>query len=184
MLEYRYGAFYIFPPDGIIEPVDALRNKYDPKTASYCQAHISLSEPLPNPPSESQFRELRTALLETQPFELRYGPPGSSPPYPGVFYSIQPEDRFKELRSAVHSTSAFSNVPLKRKDIPPHMTIAEFITLERTDELLRELRGKVPQGSFLCDSIEYAVPNQDFYFERVLRIPIGSQEPAAKPEHS
>ncbi len=51
------------------------------------------------------------------------------------------------------------------------MTIAEFITLERTDELMGELRETVQQGRFLCDSIEYAVPNQDFYFERVIRIP-------------
>lgn len=174
MLEYRYGAFYIFPPDGIIEPIDALRNRYDPQSASYCQAHISLSEPLSEPLNESKLDELRFALRQLQSFEVRYGPLRSFPPYPGVVFSIQPEDRFTELRSIVHSTSTFAGISLKRKDIAPHMTIAEFITVERTDALLGELQGRVPEGSFCCDSIEYAVPNQEFYFERVLRIPIGS----------
>ena len=62
MLEYRYGALYIFPPNGVIQPVDELRKKYDPRSASYRQAHISLSEPLPKPLSESQISELQTAL--------------------------------------------------------------------------------------------------------------------------
>lgn len=174
MLEYRYGAFYIFPPDGIIEPIDALRNRHDPKSASYCQAHISLSEPLSEPLNESSLDELRFALRQLQSFDVRYGPLRSFPPYPGVVYSIQPEDRFAELRSVVHATSIFDGASLRRKDIAPHMTIAEFITVERTGGLLRELQGRVPVGSFRCDSIEYAVPSQDFYFERVLRIPIGS----------
>ena len=59
MLEYRYGALYIFPPNGVIQPVDELRKKYDPRSASYCQAHISLSKPLPKPLSESQISELK-----------------------------------------------------------------------------------------------------------------------------
>ncbi len=52
------------------------------------------------------------------------------------------------------------------------MTIAEFISVERTNELLQELSGKVPEGTFRCDSIEYAIPNDKFYFERVLTIPL------------
>jgi 2'-5' RNA ligase len=176
MFEYRYGAFYIFPPDGVIEPIDALRRTYDPTSAAYCRAHISLSEPLQGPLTDTQIQELQTALSAMTPFDLHYDPLRSFPPYPGVVYSIQPEDKFRQLRSIVHSTSLFADAPLKRKDIPPHMTIAEFITVERTEELLDELQGNVPEGTFRCDSIEYAVPNDDFYFERVLTIPIGSAE--------
>ncbi len=32
-LGYRYGAFYIFPPDPVIGPIDALRRLYDPTSA-------------------------------------------------------------------------------------------------------------------------------------------------------
>jgi len=170
--EYRFGAFYIFPPTGVIEPVDALRRTYDPKSDSICPAHISLSESLPASLLDGQVQEIRTALSAVQPFNIQYGPLRSFPPHPGVCYSITPEDEFRRLRSVLHSTSAFAAVPLKHEHIAPHMTIAEFISVERTNELLQELSGKVPEGTFRCGSIEYAVPNERFYFERVLTIPL------------
>lgn len=172
--EYKYGAFYIFPPKGIIEDVDELRRKYDPKSNSYCQAHISLSETLKAPLTETQLKELQAALSKVEPFEVHYGPLQTYSPYPGITYVITPEDKFQRLRSIIHSTSIFKDIPLNHKDIPPHMTIAEFITLERSNELLEELSGKVPEGTFLCNSIEFAVPNKDFYCERILTIPLGA----------
>ena len=170
---YRYGAFYIFPPPGIIEPIDQLRRKYGPKSDSYCQAHISLSEPLSAPLTEEQVQELHNTLSSIEPFEMHYGPLRSFPPYPGVVYAITPEDAFMRLRSCIHETSVFKDQQLMREHIKPHMTIAEFITIERTHELLKELSGKFPEGTFLCSAIEYAIPNHDFYFERVLRLPLG-----------
>lgn len=170
---YRFGAFYIFPSTGVIEPVDALRRRYDPKSASICQAHISLSAPLQAPLSDEQVQEIRTALSALRPWDIQYGPLRSFPPHPGVCYSIAPEDMFRRLRAALHATSAFAGIPLTREHIAPHMTIAEFISLERTDELLQELSGSVPEGAFRCGSVEYAVPNDRFYFERVLEIPLG-----------
>ncbi len=72
--EYRYGAFYIFPPAGIIEYVDDLRAKYDPESASYCQAHLSLTEPLSGPLTDSQLAEVKNVLSNLQPFTVTYGP--------------------------------------------------------------------------------------------------------------
>ncbi len=109
------------------------------------------------------------------PFDVSYGPLRSFPPYPGVAYSIRLEDPFRRLRSIVHATTPFAGATPPRKDVAPHMTIAEFIGVERTAELLAELQGKVPEGTFRCESIEYAVPNDHFYFERVLAIPLGSE---------
>lgn len=172
---YRFGAFYIFPPDGVIEHIDALRAQFDPKSSSYCQAHISLSEPLPQPLTEQQLKELQNALAAVKPFDIHYGPLRSFPPYPGAVYTITPEDAFMELRATVHATSLFADRERKRDHIVPHMTIAEFISIERTDELLQELSGKVPEGNFPCRSIEYAVPNRDFYFERAVTLPIGEK---------
>src|ERR1035437_7783765 len=88
--EYRFGALFIFPPAGMIEPIDALRRTYDPVSASYCQAHISLSEPLAGPLTSELCSELRAALSSIAPFELHYGPLRTFPPYPGVTYAIQP----------------------------------------------------------------------------------------------
>jgi len=58
------------------------------------------------------------------------------------------------------------------------MTIAEFITQERTDELMQELQGVAPSGTFWCDAIEYAMPDERLRFERVLTLPLG---PAPTP---
>ena len=54
------------------------------------------------------------------------------------------------------------------------MTVAEFISLEETRELLTRLGNTVPGGSFLCDRVVYAVPDSSFHFEPVLEIPLGS----------
>jgi len=172
--EYQFGAFYIFPPPGVVEPIDVLRHTYDARSASYCQAHISLSEPLPGPLTERQLQELREALSQVDAFHVEYGPLRSFPPYPGVCYTVQPEDRIRQLRSVVHSTSAFAGVALRRENVAPHMTIAEFISPERTEELLHQLAGTVPEGAFRCDQIEYAVPSEHFWFERVLSIRLAS----------
>jgi hypothetical protein len=43
------------------------------------------------------------------------------------------------------------------------MTIAEFITVERTRELTTELRD-VPSGSFICDRLFHLVPDAHFRF--------------------
>ena len=131
----------------------ALRRLYDPKTASICRAHISLSEPLQAPLTNEQLREIRTALSAVQPYDIQYGPLRSFPPHPGVCYSIAPEAEFRRLRAVLHATSAFAGIPRHHELIAPHMTIAEFISLERTAELLQQLSGKVPEGTFRCDSV-------------------------------
>jgi hypothetical protein len=49
---------------------------------------------------------------------------------------------------------------------------ATAIAVERTGELLDELRDYVPIGEFVCESMEYAVPDPSFRFDRVLTIPL------------
>ena len=53
------------------------------------------------------------------------------------------------------------------------MTIAEFITMEQTHTIFNELRGKVASGTFMCQEIVLAVPDNDCYFEPVISIPLG-----------
>lgn len=173
MYEYRFGAFYIFPPDDVISPVDALRKLYDPKSDAICQAHISLSESLAKPLTDNDIAELRAILKGIKPFTITYGPLRDFPPHPGVCYGIEPEDQIRSLRNALHTASCFKGIPLRREHIAPHMTVAEFITAERTKELLAELDGAVPVGTFLCDHIELGVPDDAFRFQRVLRLPLG-----------
>lgn len=172
--EYRHGAFYLFPPADVAATVNQLRARHDPRSAAICGAHISLSEPLMAPPSHEQLGELRRALSYRPPFELSYGPLTSIGPYPGVVFAITPEDDFFALREAVQGTSIFAGRDLPRAKRLPHMTVAEFITLEETRELLARLGDTVSGGRFLCDRITYAVPDDSFHFETVLEVPLGS----------
>jgi len=171
--EYRYGAFYLFPPADVASAVDQLRARYDPRSAAICGAHVSLSEPLTRPPSDEQLAEVREVLTTFAPFEITFGPVRSFDPHPGVVFAITPEDTFFALRSAVHSTSMFSRRATSRPRRTPHMTIAEFISLEGTHDLVDQLSVTTPGGAFLCDHVVYAQPDASFHFEPVLTVPLG-----------
>ena len=106
-------------------------------------------------------------------FEIHYGPLRTHPPYPGVTYTITPEDKFDTLRKIIHQNELFEGVEIKRSTIVPHMTIAEFITMEQTDQIFNELNNKVQSGKFMCKEIVLAVPNNDNYFSPVITIPLG-----------
>jgi 2'-5' RNA ligase len=173
--EYRYGALYLFPPSGVIEKVDDLRRTHDPMSYATCQAHVSLSEPVPRVLDRDDLNELREVVSGLEPFTITYGDVHATVPYPGVVYSIEPTSNFMALRSAVHSASLFHDSPLSRRSVPPHMTIAEFITVQRSIELARELAGSAPTGEWLCEEIEYAIPDERMHFQRVLRLALGTR---------
>lgn len=172
-LEYRFGGFYIFPPTAIIRVVDELRRTHDPRSYRTCQAHLSLSEPLPRPFTDEDVAELSAVLSGIPPFMISYGDIHATVPHPGVVYGIEPMDKFMSLREAIHGTSLFENSPLTRRDVPPHMTIAEFISLEESLALEGVLKGQVDEGEWLCEEIEYAVPDEHLRFHRVLKLPLG-----------
>jgi len=171
--EYRFGAFYLFPPTHVATVVDGLRARHDPKSAAICGAHVSLSEPLVRPFTDEHSVEVRARLATVAPFEITYGPLTSFDPHPGVVFAITPENDFFALRGAVHSTSIFEGSEMKGARRVPHMTIAEFISLEETHDLLALLGDTVPGGTFLCDRVVLAVPDASFHFEPVLTIPLG-----------
>jgi 2'-5' RNA ligase len=173
--DYQYGAFYLFPPADIATAVDQLRARYDPRSAAICGAHVSLSEPLTRPLSDEQLAEVRDALATFTPFAITFGPVRSFDPHPGVVFTITPEDTFFALRSAVHATSIFSGHATPRSQRAPHMTIAEFISLEETHHLVDQLKVTTPGGTFLCDHVVYARPDASFHFEPVLAIPLGGE---------
>jgi 2'-5' RNA ligase len=163
-----------FPPPEVLAVVDELRARFDPASASHCQGHISLSRPLQDALTEAQLEEIRLKLLEFPAFKVRYGPLVTYPPHPGVCFDIGPNNQFMRLRELLHATSAFAGFTYKRDSIPAHMTIAEFVdTWEQSEELRKSLEGTVSSGEFTCNCVEYAVPNEDFYFERTLKLALG-----------
>jgi len=163
-VEYRFGAFYVFPPEPLRKHVNELRSTHDAKAQAYCDAHISLTVPLPRAISAKDWDCTEEALLGVAPFRVNYGPLTSYKGVAGVVIKIEPARDFNRLVTALESTSVFKDAKPRNHPFSPHMTVAEFISLEDTPRLLEKLSGENLRGEYLCDTISYAVPDNDFHF--------------------
>jgi 2'-5' RNA ligase len=161
---YRFGVILVYPPDPPASAVNSLRDIHDPRGQSFCSAHISLTVPLSRPMEDYHLDELIRITSEIEPVPVRYGPLSNYLPVPGVVLAIEPKDRFKSLVEKLESASVFENAAPRPHPFSPHLTIAEFISGERTLELMDELQGAVPEGEFLCDNVSYAVPDENLSF--------------------
>lgn len=170
--EYRYGVLLIFPPTPLLLQVNALRATYDPQSQAICDAHISLTVPLPRPMSEAHWSELESLVADIEPFLIRYGPLRDFLPNPVVFLAIEPQDVLAQLRLRLETAGVFAGAAAHRYPFSAHMTIAEFISVERTESLMRELADVAPRGVFPCTGISYAVPDAHFHFSERRRLRI------------
>lgn len=162
--DYRLGLILIIPPTEVSERINPLRAKYDPRTYAICPAHITLSDPLRREMTPQRESEICCILSRIQPFTLHFDKPHASDKHAGVGYPIYPREPIDALRSALHAASVFVGEPYYTRNLPPHMTIAEFISIEESLNLCRQLQDTAPSGSFLCDRLEFIVPDQDFHF--------------------
>lgn len=171
---YRQGTFVIWPPAEVREIVNRQRQEYDPVSAGYCQAHITLTQPLLEPLSEAGWQEIRQAAASFQPFEIRFGPLRSFLPYPCIWYEIQPVDRILALRKALHGTGLFNLSLAHSEGFIPHMTITEGLSgPEVNTALLQAIQEESGSGSFTCCDISYIAPDRDFRFRVLKGIPLG-----------
>lgn len=173
-LEYKYGLILILPTEPIFSIVNELRTKYDFRSQSYCDAHISLSLPIPRPLTEVDWEELVKIASSIKPFEIHYGKLKDFPPYPGVVFSIEPQTKIDTVRKKIENASIFKNAIPRRFPYKAHMTIAEFISVEDTKEILNELENKTPTGSFLCEYLVYIVPDDKMHFEVIRQLKLGN----------
>ena len=173
--DYVFGLILIIPPDDIASQVNPLRAKYDPRTYAYCPAHITLSDPLGLEMTSEHDQEIRHILSSIEPFMLHFDGPHASKERGGVGYSIHPRKPIDALRSALHEGSVFTREPYYTRTIAPHMTIAEFVTIEESWQILDEIKGTAPTGSFLCDRLEFIVPDINMRFQQVKSYALGKQ---------
>jgi hypothetical protein len=90
-----------------------------------------------------------------------------------LVYLIEPVGAVNALRDHLHSSPLFAHLDKHRVDVPPHMTIAEFITAEESFALEVALDGKVREGSWFCDGLVYAVPDDTFTFRPLITLRLG-----------
>ena len=171
--DYRLGLILILPPEDVARQINPLRAKYDPRSNAYCCAHISLSDPLGLEMTPERDAEITAILRSIQPFTLYFDEPQASRDRGGVAYPIRPREPMDALRAALHQAAVFTRPPYDRRTIPPHMTIAEFVTIEASWRILEEIKDVAPRGSFLCDRLEFMVPDNNMHFQRVKSYALG-----------
>ncbi len=153
-----------------------MRSRYDPRSAASCGTHISLSDPLSQEMTADLINEINNVTTDVQPFTLYYDKPHASTKHAGVSYPIRPQEPIDDLKQILHGTSAFSGAAYRRRDIAPHMTIAEFISIDESLELCERLQNSAPTGSFLFDRLELVVPDESFRFNRKGTFFLGDSE--------
>jgi 2'-5' RNA ligase len=181
--EYRYGALYLFPPPGVRAEVNALRQRYDPRSQAICDAHISLTVPLPRPLMPADAAELAGVAQAHAPFEVRWGPPFQYPGVAGVVLRIEPAPALQQLVTALETCGCFRGAVPRRYPFSPHMTIAEFITLDESEALVEELRIRPLSGRFECPPVTLAVPDQTFRFTERVAWPVGVERGTLPGSH-
>lgn len=163
---YQFGTIVIWPPDEIWDFVNKQRETYDPLSQSYCEAHISVTQPLLKELSENEWDQVLSVVEGFGSFRIDFGPLNSFLPYPCIWYEIEPQERVLELRHALHLTGFFNLTLSHTEGFIPHMTITEGLSGPVVDEsLLQRLQNESRQGSFLCQGLTYIVPNQQFCFK-------------------
>ena len=94
---------------------------------------------------------------------------------------MSPQERFDELKRIIHQASVFEGVAYSRREIPAHMTIAEFLTIEDSLRICADLMDTAPPGSFWCDRLEHVVPDATFRFQRRGTFVLGTTAPQSAP---
>ena len=173
-LDYRLGLILIMPPKEVSDLIDPLRERYDPKSHATCSTHISVSDPLSLEMTPDLETEIQAILQDFQPFELHFRTLHASSKHPGVSYSIHPEEPIRALQETLHKSRAFAGKVYKRRHIPPHMTIAEFISIQESLKLCDQLQDTAPKGSFICDRLEFIVPDDNMRWHREITFMLGS----------
>jgi hypothetical protein len=173
-VDYRLGLILIMPPPEVSSLIDPLRARYDPVAFAICPTHISISDPLRLEMTPEHDAENAAILSSIAPFRLHYDKPKASRRYAGVAYPIAPQEPIDGLKRRLHQAAVFQGQVYRRRDIPAHMTIAEFVTIEESFRIVEEIQNIAPSGSFLCDRLEFIVPDTNFQFHSVKTYSLGA----------
>lgn len=171
---YQYGTLVIWPPDQVREVINRQREKYDPVSAAYVEAHITLTQPLLYPLSTPEWNAVEKIIHSFTVFDIQFGPSRSFLPYPCIWYEVQPANKILELRKALHQTGFF-NLSLEHTEgFIPHLTITEGQSGPVVDqELLTSIQRECDPGTFICQDVAYIIPDDGFCFGVGTRISLG-----------
>jgi 2'-5' RNA ligase len=172
--EYQFGTIVIWPPDEAREFVNKQRETYDPISQSFCETHITVTQPLIKNLLNDEWDQVQRVIKEFNAFEINYGPLNSFLPYPCIWYEIAPAEKLLDIRHALHKTGFF-NLKLKHTEgFIPHMTITEGQSGPPVDEsLLGQLQDESESGSFHCKELAFINHDEKFRFRVIRTLPLG-----------
>ena len=172
--EYQFGTIVIWPTDDVRKFVNKQRETYDPISQSFCETHITVTQPLIKTLFNDEWDHVQRVIKEFNAFEINYGPLSSFLPYPCIWYEIDPAEKVLDIRQALHKTGFF-NLTLKHTEgFIPHMTITEGQSGPPVDEsLLEKLQDESVSGSFQCQELALINPDEGFRFRVIRTLPLG-----------
>lgn len=178
--DYRLGLILILPPPEVSSLIDPLKARYDPNAPYACPTHISVSDPVRQEMTPERDAEIAGILRGIDPFVLYFDKPRASREHPGVAYPITPQAPIDALKRALHQAAVFDGKVYERREIPAHMTIAEFVTIEESFHIVEEIGDSAPSGAFLCDEMAYIVPDiaMRFHVVKMYRLGGGQRRPS------
>jgi 2'-5' RNA ligase len=163
---YQFGILVIWPPNELREIFSSQRERIDPISGSYCEAHITVTQPLCRHLDIEEWNELEVILSSFDTFEISYGPLQTFFPYPCIWYEIQPAEKILEIRDLLHQTNYFNLDMDHPKNFIPHMTITEGLSGPKVDDkLFHMLQQESGKGSFQCLGLSCIIPDKDFKFQ-------------------
>lgn len=109
-----------------------------------------------HPPAQGEVRSPVLCHLRNALFDLG---PATSRDHAGAASPITAQEPIDDLKAKLHQAAVFDGFVYGRRDIPAHMTIAGFVTIEESWRLLVEIRDVARRGSFLCDWEDFVVPD-------------------------
>jgi 2'-5' RNA ligase len=129
-MNYRNHHATIFVPPGIAEPIEAVRQEWDPAMAAQIRAHVTLAYPQEAPLADLLVARLRAASYHTPPFRLRLGTLAYfERPEDGVYIAVEDIDgHYRTLRQHLLCS------PFQRIMFPLHITLIHPRTSARGRE--------------------------------------------------
>lgn len=173
--DYRLGLILILPPPEVAQVFDRLRRRFDPRSHAICPAHISVSDPLRLEMTDKRREEIRALCAGLEPFPVRYGRPQASTERAGVACPVGPQAAIDRLKDALHRATVFDGQVYRRRSVPAHMTIAEFVSIEESARICAAVEQEVSGGAFVCRQLDFIVPDEGFCFRKVMRFRLGKQ---------
>lgn len=174
---YRHGAIMIWPPESVRAEINPLRARYCSIAHSYCETHISLTQPLLRPLDAANWTRLEQIVAGFQPFTIHYGPLRTWSEGRIIYFAIEPAETILDIRDVLHQTGLFDLDRPFTEGFVPHMTIqegyaegtegADVVDAEQGRARYHELKGTLTGGSFICTRLTYLVPDPRFHFEVV-----------------